>query len=335
MLGRYLEVSAKGKTSNTLGKLLELQAQTAILLSNKNEEDEEIDIRLVQRGDILKVLPGSKVPTDGIVVYGSSNINESMVTGESMPVIKTAGSLVYGGTVNQQGTIHIQVTRTVAENTVSSIARLVENAQSAKAPIQRIADVISTYFVPIVIVLSVSIFIIWISLAVSGSVTASVSPLPFALQFFIATLVISCPCAIGLAAPTAIMVGSGVGAKLGILFKGGPVIEICHKINTIVFDKTGTLTYGTPKVVKHVVFLSKFEDNFLELVGSAELGSEHVLGKAIVKYAQATCKLAEPCGYEAEPGKGLRCKVSKNKMIVGNKLWLKENGMFKFFEKFK
>jgi Cu+-exporting ATPase len=327
MLGRYLEIAAKGKTSNTLSKLVELQAQSAILLT-PNTGSNEIDINLVQRGDILKVLPGSKIPTDGIIVFGITTIDESMVTGESTPVLKTIRSSVYGGTVNQQGTIHVQVTRTVAESTVSAITKLVEDAQASKAPIQRIADVISSYFVQTIIALAVAAFIIWMSVASTGSVTTDLAPLPFALQFFIAVLIISCPCAIGLAVPTAIMVGTGVGAKLGILLKGGSVVEACHKVTTIIFDKTGTLTQGTLVVVRHKVFEDKYADTFLLLAGSAETGSEHVIGKAIVKYTEeeGKCKLKQPRNFEAVPGKGLQCKVSKKTIIIGNKQWLHENG---------
>jgi Cu+-exporting ATPase len=334
MLGRYLEIVAKGKTSDTLKKLMELQATTATLLtsSDNNMQEQEIDANLIQRDDLLKVTPGSKIPTDGIIVQGYSSVNEAMITGESLPVNKGVNSSVYGGTINQQGVIHVRATKCVGESTVSNIVQLVQEAQSSKAPIQRIGDVISSYFVPIIVALSVAVFIIWISLAASDSVETNRAAFPFALQFFIAVLVISCPCAVGLAVPTAIMVGTGVGAKLGVLFKGGSVIEICHKVNVIVFDKTGTLTYGQPLVTKYEVFEHKYKEQFLAIVGSAELGSEHVIGKAIVKYAQEKHTLKEPSKFVATPGKGFTCVVRSKSVIVGNKQWLKENGNKIYFQ---
>lgn len=263
-----------------------------------------------------------------MVVFGSTSVDESMVTGESVPITKTVGSIVFGGTVNQHGLIHVKVSKLASESTVSNIIRLVEEAQASKPDIQRTGDRIASYFVPVIVGLSVVVFIIWIALASANKVDTDLSPLPFALQFFLAVLIISCPCAIGLAVPTAVMVATGVGAEHGILIKGGVVLELCHKANTIVFDKTGTLTYGKPTVSQHTLFSNKYDDRaFLFHVGSAEMGSEHVLGKAIVQYAQQQGEqLQEPTDFKTTPGKGLSCVISSNFVAIGNRDWMSEHG---------
>lgn len=322
LLGRYLEALAKGSASNVLTKLIGMQAVSATLTS-----EQEIRIELVQRGDVLKVLPGSRIPTDGVVVFGSSAVDESTVTGESIPVSKSVGDTVYGSTINQHGLIHVRVTKIASESTLASISRLVEQAQNSKAEIQRTADRIASYFVPAIVVVAILVFTVWISISATGSVdTKDTRPLPFSLRFALAVLVVSCPCAFGLAVPTAIMVGTSVGAKLGVLFKSGPILETCHNINTVIFDKTGTLTVGRPTVTSCEVFtenLSRRE--FLSIVGSAELGSEHVLGKAIATYArEERCELLNPSSYQAAPGKGLVCVVGKRSICIGTRQWLFE-----------
>ncbi len=336
LLGRYLEILAKGRTSDVLTKLLELQPTTALLLLKEEEgevlSEQEISVELLQYGDLLKVVPGSKVPLDGVVVFGSTTVDESMVTGESMPVSKVIGSSVYGGTVNQSGTIHMRTTSTAAGGTLATINRLVEEAQGSKPNIQRIADRIAAYFIPIILLLSLTVFVLWCILAATDAVdTGGLFVVPFGLQFGITVLVVSCPCAIGLAAPTAIMVGTGLAAKHGILFKGGPVLETCRKVSTVVFDKTGTLTHGKPVVTSFCMLSETPLDphDFWYLVGSAELGSEHVLGKAVAAHArQETPRdLDEPTDFTAVPGKGLYCGVGDRAVVIGNRIWMQEHDL--------
>jgi Cu+-exporting ATPase len=332
ILGRYLEAVAKGKTSNILSKLIQLRVNNALLINNKNEDtEEEIHIDLVQRGDVLKVIPGAKIPTDGIVVFGKTTVDESMITGESLPVFKDVGSLVYGSTINQNGTIHIQVIRTASENTLSVIDKAIQEAQASKAPIQRIADTVSAYFIPFVIIIAIIAFIIWLILAYTTLSNLNMHPIAFALQFSLAILVISCPCAISLAAPTAVMVGIGQGAKFGVLFKSASIIEMCHKLNTVVFDKTGTLTNGKPVVTDVRVTRKNFKlPMFLYMIGSAELGSEHIIGKAIVEYVRSQTDgmdLDEPSDYQATPGRGFTCTVAGDIVIAGNIMWMEENSI--------
>lgn len=252
-----------------------------------------------------------------------------MITGESFPVTKGVKSSVCGGTINQQGVLYVQVTRMASESTVSNITRLVEEAQASKPPVQRLADVIAAYFVPAIVVLSIVVFIIWVSLAATNVVNPDLAPVPFALRFFLAVLVISCPCAVALAVPPAMMIGSGVAAKYGILFKGGEVLERCHKVTTVVFDKTGTLTVGKPTVVSFYTFGDKHDKKeLLRFAGSAELGSEHILGRAIVNFAKGEqCgDLSMPQDFESTPGKGLSCSTLGSTVLLGNKLWMTENG---------
>ncbi|KAG2386248.1 hypothetical protein C9374_002694 [Naegleria lovaniensis] len=348
ILGRFLEMVAKGQTSNMLSKMMELKVNRALWIHTKSLSnsvsqllehsdhfqttttahnhhpqepliEEEIDIHLVQRGDILKVLPGSRIPTDGIVIHGTTSVDESMISGESMPVPKRVHDSVFGSTINQNGTIFMKVTKIASENTLAAIDKLIRESQSSKVPIQRIADTVSAYFVPIIMILSALAFALWISLAYSQvlQIPEHMHPFTFALQFALAILVISCPCAISLAAPTAVMVGIGMAAKFGVLVKSGQVMEMCHKVNCIIFDKTGTVTHGKP-VVTDIEILEEHalewsEEKFLQVIGSAEMGSEHIIGKAIVEHVHSLKKeisLSNPTDYVAEPGKGLTCSVS-------------------------
>ncbi len=335
MLGRYLEAAARGKTSNILVKLAKLQATTAILMRKAESgiitEEKVIDVGLVQPGDLLKVLPGSKIPTDGLIAYGSTTVDESMITGESMPIEKQTGDSVYGSTINQQGTIHVRATRVTSESTLAAIGRLVEEAQVSKPSVQRVADRIAALFVPFILLLTILIFALWISLAASGIVDADGNAVSFALRFAIAVLVISCPCAIGLAVPTAVMVGTGVAAQHGILFKSGPILETCHNVRVVVFDKTGTLTHGKPVVTEFRLLETENEDSddILFLIGSAERSSEHVLGRAIYEFAKEQCTrpLNEPENFQATPGKGLACIVAGRNVCVGNRMWMQEQGV--------
>ena len=272
LLGKFLESVAKGKTSEAIKKLMGLSPKTAIII--KDNKEIEIPIEEVEVGDIILVKPGSKIPVDGVVVEGHTSVDESMLTGESIPVEKTTGSHVVGASINKNGNIKFRAEKVGSDTAISQIIKLVEDAQGSKAPIAKLADIISGYFVPIVFGLAVIVAIAWY---ISGK------DIEFALSIFIAVLVIACPCALGLATPTAIMVGTGKGAENGILIKGGEALESTHKINTIVFDKTGTITEGKPVVTDIMTNGNISLDELLKIAASAEKGSEHPLGEAIVR----------------------------------------------------
>ncbi|KAI3822205.1 hypothetical protein L1987_09791 [Smallanthus sonchifolius] len=282
LLGKYLEVMAKGKTSEAIAKLMDLTPDTATLLTFDSQgnvvNEEEIDSRLIQRNDVIKVLPGAKVASDGFVTWGQSHVNESMITGEARPVGKRKGDPVIGGTVNENGVLDIKATRVGSESALSQIVQLVESAQMAKAPVQKLADRISKFFVPLVIIFSFSTWLSWFLFGKFDGypkswIPSSMDRFQLALQFGISVMVIACPCALGLATPTAVMVGTGVGATQGVLIKGGQALESAHKVDCIVFDKTGTLTIGKPVVVN-----TRLLKNMVN--------SEHPLAKAIVEYAK-------------------------------------------------
>ena len=272
LLGKFLESVAKGKTTEAIKKLMGLSPKTAIII--KDNKEIEIPIEEVEVGDIILVKPGSKIPVDGVVVEGHTSVDESMLTGESIPVEKTTGSHVVGASINKNGNIKFRAEKVGSDTAISQIIKLVEDAQGSKAPIAKLADIISGYFVPIVFGLAVIVAIAWY---ISGK------DIEFALSIFIAVLVIACPCALGLATPTAIMVGTGKGAENGILIKGGEALESTHKINTIVFDKTGTITEGKPVVTDIMTNGNISLDELLKIAASAEKGSEHPLGEAIVR----------------------------------------------------
>ncbi|CAN1327783.1 Copper-transporting ATPase RAN1 [Linum perenne] len=294
LLGKYLECLAKGKTSDAIKKLVELAPATALLVvkdKGGNIQEREIDALLIQPGDTLKVVPGAKVAADGEVVWGSSYVNESMVTGESEPVLKEANSSVIGGTINLHGVLHVKATRIGSDAVLSQIISLVETAQMSKAPIQKFADFVASIFVPVVIALSL---ITWLGWYIGGTIGAYPEQwLPehgnffvFSLMFSISVVVIACPCALGLATPTAVMVATGVGAKHGVLIKGGDALERAEKIKYVIFDKTGTLTQGKATVTSAKIFTGMDRGEFLKWVASAEASSEHPLAKAIVEYAR-------------------------------------------------
>ncbi|XP_022773144.1 probable copper-transporting ATPase HMA5 [Durio zibethinus] len=334
LLGKYLEVLAKGKTSEAIAKLMNLAPERAILLTLDKEgnvkSEEEIDSRLIQKNDIIKIIPGAKVASDGFVLWGQSHINESMITGEARPVAKRKGDTVIGGTVNENGVLHIKATKVGSESALAQIVRLVESAQMAKAPVQKFADRISKYFVPLVIILSFSTWLAWF---LAGKfhgypeswIPSSMDRFELALQFGISVMVIACPCALGLATPTAVMVGTGVGASQGVLIKGGQALESAHKVNCIVFDKTGTLTVGKPVVVNTRLLKNMVLHEFYELVAATEVNSEHPLAKAIVEYAKKLREDEEnPAWPEARDfvsvtGHGVKAVVRNREVIVGNK----------------
>ncbi len=333
VLGRLLEAKAKGKTSEAIRKLMNLQPKTATIIAEDGTE-KTIPAELVEVGDILLVRPGERVPTDGVVIQGSTSVDESMLTGESMPVNKEVGDEVIGGTMNNEGMIKARATRVGKDTALAQIIKLVQDAQSSKAPIQDFADRVSQYFVPGVIIIAVFAFFFWLLITSTGifpvdRLPAGTGPFLFSFLIGISVLVIACPCALGLATPTAVMVGTGVGAMNGILIKGGEPLETTHKINAIIFDKTGTLTHGKPVVTDVLIMNPRFsEEEVIFLAGSSEKGSEHPLGKAIVNHAMERVKsLEEPSEFEAIKGEGIVAKVSKRSVLLGNRRLLKERNI--------
>jgi len=323
ILGKYLEVVAKGKTSDAISKLMTLGAKTAIVIRKGKEV--KIPIDEVVKGDIILVKPGQKIPVDGVIVEGHSSINESMVTGESLPVEKKKGDEVIGSTINKQGSFKFKATKVGAETTLSRIVKLIEEAQTKKAPIQRFADKISSFFVPIVIFIALITFTVWFSLAHAAP--------GFAILAAVAVLVIACPCALGLATPTAIMVGTGKGAKSGILIKGGDALETAHKLKFVVFDKTGTITKGKPEVTDILTAKGITEKNFLEIIGSIENDSEHPLAEAIVAYAKTKgVAFKKVTGFKALVGKGVKGKIGGKEYQLGTPKLAKTNSFQKNIE---
>lgn len=318
LLGRYFEAKAKAGTSEAIKKLIGLQAKTARVLRDGKEID--LPINEVIIGDIIRVRPGEKIPVDGVIESGESSIDESMITGESMPVDKVKGDVVVGATMNKTGTFTFKTTKVGGETMLAQIIKLVQEAQGSKAPIQRLADLVSSYFVPVVLMLAFITFAVWYNWGPAPS-------LLFALLNTVAVLIIACPCAMGLATPTAIMVGTGKGAEHGILIKDAESLETAHKINTIIFDKTGTLTKGTPEVTDIIPIESISKDELLKLAGSIEKGSEHSLAEAIVKAAEEKqFVLSKVEKFQAIPGHGVEGIVNGKRVVFGNKrLMDKEN----------
>ena len=310
LFGRLLEARAKGQTSEAIKKLIGLQPKTARVRRKGQEMDIPVEEVLV--GDVIMVRPGEKIPVDGVIIRGKSSVDESMITGESMPVQKEVKDEVIGATINKMGSFEFQATKVGKDTALAQIIKLVQDAQGSKAPIQRLADVIAGYFVPIVISIAILTFIIWFNFGPSPALT-------FALLNFVAVMIIACPCALGLATPTAVMVGTGKGAESGVLIKGGESLETAHKLNTIVFDKTGTLTKGEPEVTDIMAVNSYEEKEILKYGASAEKTSEHPLGEAIVRKAEKRkINLTEADNFLAVEGHGIEANVEGKTVLMGN-----------------
>jgi len=318
LLGKYFEELAKGRAGDAIRKLMDLAPRTAHVVRDGREE--EVPVELVQVDDLIVVRPGERIPVDGTIVEGFSAIDESMITGESIPVEKGTGATAIGGTIDKTGLLRIRTTGVGADTMLNQIIKLVEDAQVSRAPIQRLADRVSAAFVPAVIGIATLTFIVW-RLAFGESVAQS-------LVFFIAVLIIACPCALGIATPAAIMVGTGKGAENGLLIKGGEYLEKAHKLTTVVFDKTGTLTKGTPSVTDVVPEGPHTSDEVLRLAASAEKGSEHPLGAAILRAAtDRGLRTEDPTDFEAIPGRGIRAKVGGHSVLLGNRGLMSEAGL--------
>ncbi len=327
MFGKLLEKRSKGKTSDAIKKLMGLQSKKASLV--KNNEIVLVDIEEVEEGDIVLVKPGESIPVDGKVVEGNTNVDESMLTGESIPVRKKAGDNVFGATINKNGSIKIKATAIGKDTVLAKIIKLVEDAQGSKAPIARMADIISGYFVPVVIFIAAVSSIVWYAVGKTGIATLPMAPSIFALTIFISVLVIACPCSLGLATPTAIMVGTGRGAELGILIKSGEALEKAHKLNMIVFDKTGTITEGKPVITDIVIGDESIsEEEFLSITASLEQHSEHPLGEAVVEEVKkrgiATRNVKD---FISISGEGIIGEVDGKKVIAGNYKLFDNNGI--------
>ncbi len=317
LLGRYLEARSKGKASEAIKKLLELGAKTAHRIKDDGET-EELALDALRVGDKVLVKPGEKIPLDGVILSGASSVDESMLTGESLPIFKQEGDLVYGATVNQQGALMVKIVKAANDTVLAQIVRLVTDAQTKKAPVQKLADAISGVFVPIVIVLSFLTFVVW--LIQTGNVSVSLVPA-------VAVLVIACPCALGLATPTAILVGTGRGAKQGILIKSGEALERGRNLNAILFDKTGTLTQGKPSVTDVILLGSAPESEVLMLAASLEALSEHPIAHAIVGYAtQKGIARQQASSFASITGGGIKGVIAGHEVVIGSAKFIADSG---------
>ncbi len=316
-LGKFLENISKGKTSEAIKKLIGLRPNVALIIKDGNEIT--VDIDKVNVGDIVIVKPGEKIPVDGIIIEGTTSVDESMLTGESIPVEKKTGDSIIGASINKNGYVKYKATKVGDDTTLAQIIRLVEEAQGSKAPIAKLADKISGVFVPVVMTLAVISSLAWL---ISGQSAI------FALTIFISVLVIACPCALGLATPTAIMVGTGKGAEHGILIKNGEALETAHKINTVVFDKTGTITEGKPKVTDIITNENYDESYLIKIVASGEKASEHPLGEAIINKAQENnSEFFEVSNFESITGQGIKFSSDGKIVLFGNNLLMKNNNI--------
>ena len=317
LMGRWLESRAKSKTGSAIKSLLELKPQKVLVKRNNNEL--EIDLRDLTIGDLVIIKPGGKIPADGNITNGFSTIDESMITGESIPVEKSVGSKVIGGTLNKTGSFEFEVTETGDNSVLGQIIKMVETAQSTKAPIQKLADKIASVFVPVIILIAIITFASWFFFTSAG--------LSNSLINFVAVLIIACPCALGLATPTAIIVGTGKGAQNGILIKNAESLEVAHKINTIIFDKTGTITTGKP-TISSIVTNGIIENELLKIVASLEKRSEHPVAQAIVNYVKnAGIETVQPEKFESLTRTGLKGRVDGNEILIGNSSLMKNNSI--------
>jgi Cu+-exporting ATPase len=325
-LGKFLEARAKGRTSDAIKKLMGLRAKTARVIRDGVEADVSIDD--VRVGDIILVKPGEKIPVDGVVVEGRSAIDESMLTGESLPVEKKPGDVVIGATLNKLGMLKFEATKVGKETALAQIVKLVEDAQGSKAPIQKLADQVSAIFVPIVIGIAALTFAGWYFFGPTLPINSDIDNFTRAMIYMVAVLVIACPCAMGLATPTAIMVGTGKGAEAGILFRTSEALERAGRVNVVILDKTGTITKGQPAVTDIVTSDMVTSDELLRLAASVEKGSEHPLGESI--WAEATTRglvLVEPTGFKAEAGHGVQAEVEGRSVMVGNMRMFQARGI--------
>ncbi len=331
LLGKYFEEVAKGRASEALRKLMDLQPRTAKVLRDGKEED--VPVELVEVDDLVVVRPGERIPIDGVIADGFSSIDESMITGESLPVEKKAGDAVIGATINKSGLLKVRATKVGKDTALAQIIQLVEDAQLSRAPIQKLADRVASVFVPAVILVATLAAVYWYLIGFSAwtGLLAGYglhSAITTALYVFVAVIIIACPCALGIATPTAIMVGTGKGAENGLLIKGGEYLEKAERLTTIVFDKTGTLTKGKPSVTDVVALAGHREDEVLGLAASAEKGSEHPLGEAIVRRAaEKGIALSDPAGFEAIAGHGIRATVSGTPVLLGNRRLMAQAGI--------
>ena len=318
LVGRLLETRTKEKASSAVRKLVDLQPRIAKLIRDGKEE--EIPVEQVQEGDLLIVRPGERVPVDGVVIEGASSVDESAITGESIPVDKSGGNEVIGATINQSGLLKVRATKVGQDTVLSQIITLVENARISKAPMQKMVDQVAKYFVPAVIAVAVSVGLGWYFAGEAG--------LTYSLLAFVSVIIIACPCALGIATPAALMMGAGKGAENGILFKSGDYLEIARKVNTVVFDKTGTLTEGKPSVTDVVDVSGIGESELLRLAAIAESGSEHPLGQAVVRKARERgLPVSNPESFEAVSGHGLRATYGSHTILIGNRKLMHENSI--------
>ena len=326
MLGKYLETLSKGKASAAIKKLVNFQAKKANII--RNGEIFEVNIEEVSKGDTVFIKPGEKIPVDGVIVEGHSSIDEAMITGESIPVEKGENDSVYSGSINKDGALKVLVNATKDETLISKIAKLVEDAQMTKAPIAKLADKVSLVFVPTVITIAIVVSLIWWFAIKYNAVRIIGSPFEFVLTIFISILIIACPCSLGLATPTAIMVGTGKGAELGILIKSGEALEKLNRIDTIVFDKTGTLTEGNPKVIDIISLSDLSEDEIVKIAASMEKNSEHPLGKAVYeKLKEKNFSEYDIRNFLSISGRGVIGEIENNKFFLGNRKLLIENNI--------
>lgn len=317
LLGRWLESRAKSKTGTAIKKLIELQPKTAFVKENNREVEKKIDD--LKSGDIVIIKPGGKLPADGKVISGLSSVNEAMITGESLPVEKIVGSKVIGGTINTTGSFEFQITEIGKNSVLGQIIKLVEEAQGSKAPIQHLADKVAAVFVPVVVLIAIITFVVWLFLAPGN--------FSLALMNFVAVLIIACPCALGLATPTALIVGMGKGAQNGILFKDGQSLEILNQSDLMIFDKTGTITNGILSV-NNIYSNNISEEEFLSLLASLETKSEHPIAKAIIDYANSkNINIKMITEFEVKPGKGLQARYSNDIILAGNENFMTENNI--------